>query len=173
MNSQTDDICYSPGALIPGFTMSVINDVTPDFVVITPNFFGVTNVAVGPNTFLADTEVTFTPQVTGVGMNLISIPQASTVDVNIYGQGNVLLATVTLDLEAINGTFLGIRSSSPIERIVVVGDGSNNTEIFYELLFGQCFESDVPTLSEWGLIIMAGLLGIIGFMVIRRRKVTA
>jgi len=32
---------------------------------------------------------------------------------------------------------------------------------------------NVPTLSEWGLIAMAALLGIVGFMVIRRRKVTA
>ncbi len=31
----------------------------------------------------------------------------------------------------------------------------------------------IPTLSEWGLVIMAGVLGIIGFMVMRRRKVTA
>ncbi|MCH7519899.1 MAG: IPTL-CTERM sorting domain-containing protein [Candidatus Dadabacteria bacterium] len=31
----------------------------------------------------------------------------------------------------------------------------------------------IPTLSEWGLIAMAGVLGIVGFMVIRRRKVTA
>ena len=31
----------------------------------------------------------------------------------------------------------------------------------------------VPTLSEWGLIAMAGVLGIIGFIAIRRRKVTA
>jgi hypothetical protein len=29
----------------------------------------------------------------------------------------------------------------------------------------------IPTLSEWGLIVMAGILGIVGFMVIRRRKV--
>ena len=32
---------------------------------------------------------------------------------------------------------------------------------------------NVPTLSEWGLLSMAALLGIIGFMVIRRRKVPA
>jgi exosortase sorting signal-containing protein len=31
----------------------------------------------------------------------------------------------------------------------------------------------IPTLSEWGLIAMAGVLGIVGFMVIRRRKLTA
>ena len=33
--------------------------------------------------------------------------------------------------------------------------------------------AQIPTLSEWGLIAMAGILGIVGFMVIRRRKVTA
>jgi YVTN family beta-propeller protein len=31
----------------------------------------------------------------------------------------------------------------------------------------------VPTLSEWGLIAMAGILGIVGFIVIRRKKVSA
>jgi exosortase sorting signal-containing protein len=31
----------------------------------------------------------------------------------------------------------------------------------------------VPTLSEWGLISMAGILGIVGFMVMRRRKIAA
>jgi hypothetical protein len=32
--------------------------------------------------------------------------------------------------------------------------------------------SNVPTLSEWGLISMAAILGIVGFMVIRRNKAT-
>jgi len=32
--------------------------------------------------------------------------------------------------------------------------------------------AQVPTLSEWGLIAMASILGIVGFMVIRRKKVT-
>jgi len=33
--------------------------------------------------------------------------------------------------------------------------------------------TEVPTLSEWGLIALAGVLGVIGLIVIRRRKVTA
>ena len=44
-------------------------------------------------------------------------------------------------------------------------------ELIPELTGG--FISPVPTLSEWGLIAMAGILGIVGFMVMRRRKVTA
>lgn len=33
--------------------------------------------------------------------------------------------------------------------------------------------TSVPTLSEWGLIAMAGVLGLVGFMVIRRKTVSA
>jgi len=32
---------------------------------------------------------------------------------------------------------------------------------------------EIPTLSQWGLIALAGILGIVGFMVMRRRKVRA
>ncbi|MCH7519298.1 MAG: IPTL-CTERM sorting domain-containing protein [Candidatus Dadabacteria bacterium] len=37
----------------------------------------------------------------------------------------------------------------------------------------QVVSQSIPTISEWGLIAMAGVLGIVGFMVIRRRMVKA
>ncbi len=42
---------------------------------------------------------------------------------------------------------------------------------------GTCSEvipgpAPIPTLSEWGLIAMAGVLGMAGFLIIRKRKVT-
>jgi len=52
------------------------------------------------------------------------------------------------------------------------GNPDGNDEIYLAV----CFDLDdrvIPTLSEWGLIAMAGILGIVGFMVMRRRKVTA
>jgi len=33
--------------------------------------------------------------------------------------------------------------------------------------------ASIPTFNQWGLLAMASILGIVGFMVIRRRKVTA
>lgn len=39
--------------------------------------------------------------------------------------------------------------------------------------FVTIISSPIPTLSEWGLLAMAGVLGIVGFMVIRRRKASA
>ncbi len=41
------------------------------------------------------------------------------------------------------------------------------------LVFMERQQRNVPTLSQWGLIAMAGLLGIVGFMVIRRKRLTA
>lgn len=42
---------------------------------------------------------------------------------------------------------------------------------------GQCalipVTSNIPTLSEWGLVAATGVLGIAGFIAIRRRKATA
>ncbi len=35
---------------------------------------------------------------------------------------------------------------------------------------GFVLRTPIPTLSEWGLIAMAGILGIVGFMVVRRRQ---
>ena len=65
-------------------------------------------------------------------------------------------------------------------------DGSKGVVLFcsVEPLMGEfCNEAtglcelrtsvDIPTLSEWGLVVMAGILGIVGYLVIRRRKVTA
>ena len=50
-----------------------------------------------------------------------------------------------------------------------------NPEGNFEIYLAVCFDvpRPIPTLSEWGLIAMAAILGIVGFMVIRRRKVTA
>ncbi len=65
------------------------------------------------------------------------------------------------------------------------GDANTEQQIldWYEVVnraFDQCagitntFSNPIPTLSEWGLIAMAGILGIFGlFAALRRRKVTA
>jgi len=48
-----------------------------------------------------------------------------------------------------------------------------NCELLINELVGVPTIRPIPTLSQWGLIAMAGVLWLIGFMVIRRRKVTA
>ena len=54
------------------------------------------------------------------------------------------------------------------------GGGFFITSGFEGAIFScDAISAQVPTLSEWGLIAMAGILGIVGFMVMRRRKVIA
>jgi len=64
-----------------------------------------------------------------------------------------------------DGTRIAFRSKADIN--------GGNPEGNFEIYLAVCFDvpRPIPTLSEWGLITMAGVLGIVGFMVIRRRKV--
>ena len=60
------------------------------------------------------------------------------------------------------------------DTIVASASGSDGeTEIELESEPVEKIWVSIPTLSEWGLIAMAGVLGIIGLLAIRRRKVTA
>jgi len=59
---------------------------------------------------------------------------------------------------------------NPVEFINGFENSSCNNKT--DLCSGFSPTKNVPTLSEWGLIAMAGVLGIVGFMVIRRRKLT-
>ena len=48
-----------------------------------------------------------------------------------------------------------------------------NSHFIINAIGNELSPTDIPTLSEWGLIAMAGILGLVGFMVIRRRNITA
>ena len=68
-----------------------------------------------------------------------------------------------------DGTRIAFDSTSDL-----TGDNPDeHCQLFIQTCFDPNAPSTVPTLSEWGLIAMASILGIVGFMVARRRKVTA
>jgi exosortase sorting signal-containing protein len=134
LNSSTNDACYSPGALIPGFSLGAT---AGDTAVVTPPSLGVTNVAAGPNTFADDTVITFTEPVNGVGMVLVGPLGNTAVDVQVFGEGNVFLGSAIVNLVGVNGTFVGVIAGGgeQITRIELVG---GNAELLYDLSFGDC-----------------------------------
>ena len=78
------------------------------------------------------------------------------------------------------GELLGTANLFPVTELRVVDPFTGQQTVIGQL--PDCADgmeffirppSNVPTLSEWGLIAMAGILGIVGFMVMRKRKVTA
>ncbi len=128
--------------------------------------------------FLADDNIiAFSVLVNAVGMELTSAFAPTTVDVQVFGLGGIFLGSATVNLTPINSTFLGVIAGGgeQITRIELVETETVSTgDLLYELSFGQCDKPEnVPTLSEWGLIAMAGIIGLVGLMVMRRRKVAA
>jgi hypothetical protein len=99
-----------------------------------------------------------------------------TLVVRVFGAGNVLLGLTNVPVTDATNSFIGINSEAPISMINLefIGEANRQVKSILDVRFGEKVEPrNVPTLSEWGLIAMAGVLGIIGFMVIRRRKATA
>ncbi len=75
-------------------------------------------------------------------------------------------------LSASNDLFyMAFESDSPI-----IGNNPDESDEVFLLINDDCgfaIGRAIPTMSEWGLIAMAGLLGIVGFMVIRRKQLAA
>ena len=95
---------------------------------------------------------------TGAGV-LLNLFQTLPGDPNSLGY-----TTLNFDLSPFAGSTVRIRAA------VVVTENPLNGSID---AVSCVVKTGIPTLSEWGLIAMAGILGIVGFMVMRRRKVTA
>jgi len=66
-----------------------------------------------------------------------------------------------------NVSVIDTATNTTVGALIPVGDQP------FGLAIAPIIITDVPTLSEWGLIAMAGILGLVGFMVIRKRKVSA
>ena len=55
-----------------------------------------------------------------------------------------------------------------------VTEDLNNSESFERVVYSNvAFSANIPTLSEWGLIAMAGILGLAGLLYAGRKKATA
>jgi IPTL-CTERM motif len=78
------------------------------------------------------------------------------------------------------GELLGTANFFPVTELRVVDPFTGLQTVIGQLPdcadgleFFEFQPRPIPTLSEWGLIAMAGVLGIIGLLAIRRRKLTA
>lgn len=100
-------------------------------------------------------------------------PCNATYLLQIYSTSGALLDEIQVPVTDLFNTFVGFDSSVPVGR-VTLSDSSQLTtfEMIDEVRFTAIPEA-IPTLSEWGLIVMAGILGIVGFIVMNRRKASA
>lgn len=94
----------------------------------------------------------------------------------LSGLGGTTVSNGNTVLSVPSGIFSDgiLQFTGPVSSLSVQtnSDSGNRQELTFGVLSSD-LSLNVPTLSEWGLIAMAGILGIAGFMAVRRRKVTA
>jgi hypothetical protein len=133
LNSATNNACFAPGGIRPG--ISVVNTTGGDLVVLTPPFFGVPCVSVGPNAFGDAAELQFDPPVEAVGLDFES-NSGVPFTVTVFGPGGSLGSTTHSG--GIPGAFFGVDTSDGggISRVTFNAAGQNG-ELFCNVAFGQ------------------------------------
>lgn len=182
VDENSNDACFQPGDILPGIAFSEIPSIPDNPLIVGENRSGNNNPAniLGNNTFGDSLEVIFTQSPNAVGLVIgclaVSNGCSETVAVEVFGPGDVLLGSTNVAVTALTDSFIGMVTQIPITRVSLDFEMPNQQVIktILNVRFGLgAVPETIPTLSEWGLIAMAGILGIVGFMVIRRRQVTA
>ena len=137
--------------------------------------------------------------VEGCGITIIkdALPPDNTpFEFDVSGTGGVFSFTLSDPSENSTGFLIGVGTSVDVTEVIPEGwelvdiecsgigveivpieNGQNFTCLktfdMATCTFRNKGPSNVPTLSQLGLIALAGVLGIVGFMIIRRRKLVA
>ncbi|MCH9651990.1 MAG: DUF11 domain-containing protein [Deltaproteobacteria bacterium] len=136
LNSSTNNNCFATGGVIDGFTMQSAPVAAEDLVVTTPPFLGTADVGVGPNTFVEDVEILFSPAITGFGSNLIGPLANFNINIDIFDEADMLIGSTTSAI-GLPSVFWGVTSTVPIGRIAMA-DPAGNGELFSLMEFGSC-----------------------------------
>jgi hypothetical protein len=114
-------------------------------------------------------DLTFNPTVNAVGFDVIGdLVTAVNVTIQIFGPGDTLLGTYAVAGSA-SGTFWGVISLSPIERISFV-DPAGGGELIGNLQFGTVPVS-IPTLNQIGLLALAFFLAAAALVSLNKRNI--
>lgn len=170
IDENTNDDCFSPGDILPGIQFSNGPPVN-GLILLGSNFdnnpFNALLTFDQPDDF----EIRFTGNpvtAAGVDVGCLSMgPCNNTLSVSVFGTGDSFLGETTVNATDRFDSFIGIRSSEPITRILISGP----IQIFEgidRVSFGTP-RTSIPALSVWGLIAISLALGIAGLIYVRRR----
>ncbi|WP_235296577.1 hypothetical protein [Portibacter marinus] len=166
ISDTSDDACYAPGDVQSGFTLTPTED---DYVVLGTGSLGAPSYAAGPNTFTDNTIFSFTSSVNAVSFELITPFAASAVfTVEVFGASGSLGST-NINSNGNTPVFLGMIASEDITQILVTNT-TDTGELFTSLTFDSCADFTVPTLGQWGAIILGLLLIIFSFSLAKSRN---
>jgi len=137
-SSTTDNACFRPGQLVPGFELS--SSAGGDLVDVPPGFFGPmqTTRVVGASTFADATVASFVPAANAVSARVFGGINTDTyvVDVTVFDADGTPIGSLTVDAgdSRDSSVFLGITSSTPIGRVEFAGQDDGG-ELIDDLAF--------------------------------------
>lgn len=147
VSSASDDPCFRPGDLEPGFGIrssrgsifdSQVRD--SDLVVLGPVVLGTPSVVIGsnvPGSPANPTQVSFDPAVTAVGMDVYDGKTGDPVEVGAFAADGSLIGSFEVDPSAPNApAFAGFTSSVPVARVGVVATAVAGGALLGNLRYG-------------------------------------
>jgi len=178
VNENTSDGCFSPGDILPGIEFAQVPLGAHTLFIAGPGVEGNTFVVLFTDFNTDAMDITFpgnSVNTAGLVLGCLSEgPSCSdTLIISVFGTGDELIGSTQRAVTGQFDTFVGIRSSELVTRINVASLPGKGFESLGRISFGFRVANAIPTLSEWGMIVAAGGLVLVGalFMVYRRRAV--
>jgi len=178
----SNDICFDPGDILPGLAISA----DPDFgdTGLVGIFRGSNNntvKSISPDGSSQNSVIEFPGNdVFAAGITIgclfdigVMAPCVNeTYFVNVYGDDSELLGSIEVQVSSSFNTFVGIDSDQEIRRIEF---GDTNPQVLsFNAVSKIAFPlperiTNVPTLTEYGFVLLVLLLGVLSVIALRRR----
>ena len=183
LNTFSDNPCIGPGAIHPDISFNTGTFAANNLWMLGQSFQGANN----PNNalvssfsnavFLINFANSQVADVVGLNIGCLSkddFPNClGSVRVETLGFGGVVIGGFELEISDEFNSFLGIAAEDTIRQVRIIPlDPDEELGLFVgvdAVYFGKA-PRNVPTMSEWGLLATIAGLGIIGLIVVRRRK---
>lgn len=190
VDASSNDDCFTPGQILPGIAFS--DNPGPDngsILVFGANFASNANPQ-GPlasNTFTDTLDILFSDPATTragflAGCMIQGGPCSDQMTIQVFGVSDALIGSTSVAVSSAFNTFVGVTSGETITRINLsntINVGSN-VEGLLNISFGAApapptpppapTVTNIPTMSEWGMIATALMLAAFGMLALRRRR---
>lgn len=187
VDASSNDACFTPGQILPG--IAFIDNPGPgidSILVFGANYASNANPR-GPlasNTFADTLDIVFSASDTtraGFVAGCIGStgPCSDQMTVQVFGAGDALIGSTSVAVSSAFTSFVGVTSDETITRINLSNTvvPSSNVEGILNISFGAPptpppapTVTNIPTLSEWGMIATALMLAAFGMLALRKRR---
>ena len=189
VDANSNDVCFTPGEILPGIAFSDNPGPSPSSIIVIGANYSFNANPRGPltiNTFVETFDIIFSdPDTTRAGFLAGCIhnigPCSDQMTVQVFGAGDALIGSTSVAVSSAFTSFIGVTSEETITRINLSNtiSSSDTVEGILNISFGAEPEptpppppvvTNIPTLSEWGMIATALMLAAFGMLALRKRR---